>query len=45
LDSFGLNHILEMKSTGDRKWRIKCTPIPASICEDNVFVMQLNVLL
>lgn len=44
LDNFVLNHISEMKSTGDRRWRIKSTPTPASIRE-YVFKTQLNVLL
>lgn len=36
-DNFVLNHILETKSTGNMRWRIKSTPTPTFTCEYNIF--------
>ena len=36
--SFVLNCILEVTSAGGWRWRIRCTPTLASMCEFNVFV-------
>lgn len=42
--SFVLNCILEVTSTGGWRWRIRCTPTLASMCEFNVFFFFLRCM-